>query len=551
VTPIRDDLAEALRVALDALGLPDPPGGVQLEPPRQREHGDWASNVALQVAKAAGRNPRDVAEALRAALEGAPPAHLDHVEVAGPGFLNLHLRPTWLHDVLRDVVEAGDAFGAGTAMAGRRVNLEFVSANPTGPLHAGGGRWAAYGDALANLFESQGAEVHREYLLNDAGTQLDAFGASLMARLVGEEPPEGGYHGDYVVEMAGRLRDALGDSPSAADATAWGYEDVVASVRADLERIGVRFDTWFSERVLHERGDVEAAIGRLRERGAVEEREGAVWFLATEHGDHRDRVLVRSDGNPTYLAADIAYHSDKLARGWEHLVDVWGADHHGQVASLKAAMAALGVEGDEPEIILGQLVTLMKDGAPVRISKRTGDIVTLADVLDEVDPDACRLTFLLQGIDTAQTFDIDVVTAQSMENPVYYVQYAHARIASIARLAAERGVVRAPLEGVDLGVLDHERELDLLRSLAAYSDVVADAAASRAPHRVTTWVRDLAGRFHGFYHDCRVLPGESGVSAEQTQARLWLVEACRVGFADALRLLGVGAPDEMARLEPT
>ena len=435
---IRDVLAAAVRDALAALGLPDPAGGVTLEPPRQREHGDWATNAALQVAKPAGRNPREVAQALADHLMEAGVAHLDRVEVAGPGFLNFHLRPSWLHDVLADVVAAGEAYGRSDVLDGQRVNLEFVSANPTGPLHAGGGRWAAYGDALANLLASQGADVHREYYLNDAGNQLDAFGASLLARLRGEEPPEGGYHGAYVAEMAERMAGDLGPDPTLDAAKEWGYRQIVEEVKADLDRIGVHFDTWFSERALHERGEVVAAIDRLRERGAVEEREGAVWFKASEHGDQRDRVLVKSDGSPTYLAADIAYHLDKLARGWTHLVDVWGADHHGQVASIKGAMAALGVEGDEPEIVLGQLVSLMKGGQPVRLSKRTGDIITLADVLDEVDPDACRLTFLLQSIDTAQTFDIDVVTAQSMDNPVYYVQYAHARIASMSRLAAER-----------------------------------------------------------------------------------------------------------------
>jgi arginyl-tRNA synthetase len=348
--------------------------------------------------------------------------------------------------------------------------------------------------------------------------------------------------------MAGEMRTELGDDPSLEEAREWGRGKAVAEQRADLERIGVEFDTWFSERTLHESGAVTAAVERLRGAGAVEEREGAVWFKATEHGDNRDRVLVKSDGNPTYLAADVAYHCDKLARGWDHLIDIWGADHHGQVKSLQGAMAALGV-GEQPEVILGQLVNLMKGGSPVRLSKRAGTVITLADILDEVDADACRLTFLLHGIDTTQTFDIDVVTSQSMENPVYYVQYAHARIASMGRLARERGIDRQPLDAVDLGALTHERELELLRSLAAYPDVLADAAAGRAPHKVTTWVRDLAGRFHGFYRDCRVLPGETGVTPELTQARLWLAEACRVGLASALAILRVQAPEEMLRLD--
>ncbi|HLF40608.1 MAG TPA: arginine--tRNA ligase, partial [Acidimicrobiia bacterium] len=482
-------------------------------------------------------------------LEAAAVPHLEKAEVAGPGFLNLHLRPGWLHDVLAAVVAAGDDYGASQAMLGERVNLEFASLNPTGPIHAGGGRWIAVGDALANLLASQGAEVHREYYLNDAGNQLDTFASSLLARYRGEDPPDEGYHGQYLVEMAQRMRPALAGEPSLEDAREWGYADVLAQIRADLDRIGVHFDTWFSERVLHERGDVARVVDELRARGHAYEADGALWLRSTDAGDTRDRVLLKSDGSPTYLAADIAYHLDKLARGFTHLINIWGSDHHGQVKSLQAGLAAMGVEGGEPEVILGQMVTLMREGQPVRLSKRTGDIVALADVLDEVDPDACRLTFLLQGVNSTQTFDIDVVTSQSMDNPVYYVQYAHARIASMARLAADRGVERVPLADADLALLVHERELDLLRSLAAYPDVVADAVASRAPHALTTWVRDLASRFHGFYHDCRVLPGETGVTPELTQARLWLVEACQIGLANALGILGVHAPESMERLE--
>jgi arginyl-tRNA synthetase len=345
--------------------------------------------------------------------------------------------------------------------------------------------------------------------------------------------------------MADRLRAEHGDGLLLDEVQEWGYRDVVRQLQEDLGRIGVFFDTWFSERTLHERGAVATTLDDLRAHGHVFEQDGAVWLRGTELGDTRDRVLVTSDGRYTYLAADIAYHRDKYARGWEHLIDIWGADHHGQVKSLQVAMQALGHESGQPEILLGQLVTLLRGGEVVRLSKRTGDIVTLADILDDVDPDAARLTFLLQSIDTVQQFDLDVVTSQSMENPVYYVQYAHARIASIGRVAVERGVARAPIETVDLSLLRHERELDLLRSLAAYPDVVEEAASARAPHKVTTWVRELAGRFHGFYHDCRVITED----AAATHARLWLAEACRVGLANALALLGVSAPDAMARLE--
>lgn len=540
---IREQLIDSLRAALAEAGFEEPASGIALEPPKQRDHGDWSANVALQLAKPP--ESRAVAEKLAEILNGAPPPHVEKVDVAGPGFLNFHLAPTWLHDVLREVVTAGETYGRGTALADQKVNLEFVSANPTGPLHAGGGRWVAVGDAMANLLASQGAEVHREYYLNDAGNQLDTFGASLFARYEGREPPEDGYQGAYLVEMAERMRAELGDGVSEDQATEWGYRDVVRQLEHDLGRIGVHFDTWFSERVLHERGEVDAVLEDLRARGVAFEEDGALWLRSTDFGDQRDRVLVKSDGVTTYLCNDLAYHRDKFARGWQHLIDIWGADHHGQVKSLQSGLEALGFPTGEPEVVLGQLVNVVRGGEVVRMSKRAGNIITLADILDDVDPDVCRLTFLLQGIDTTQTFDLDVVTSQSMENPVYYVQYAHARIASIGRMAEERGVTRAPLDAVNLSKLADDYELDLLRALAAYPDEVADATELRAPHRVTTWVRDFAGRFHRFYRECRVL----GEDPELTQARLWLAEACRVGLANALGLLGVHAPDEMTRLD--
>jgi arginyl-tRNA synthetase len=542
---IRDQLLDHVRRALAEAGFEEPAGGVALEPPKDRDHGDWATSVALQVAKPAGVKPRDAAERIAAALEASSLPHLERVEIAGPGFLNLFLSPTWLHDVLRVVVAEGDDYGRGTSLAGQRINLEFVSANPTGPLHAGGGRWVAVGDALANLLASQGAEVHREYYLNDAGNQLDVFGASLHARYSGELPPEGGYQGEYLEEMARRMRAEIGDQVTEEQAREWGYRDVVAQLDADLGRIGVHFDTWFSEQTLHERGEVESVLSDLMGRDVTFVDDGATWLRTTDFGDQRDRVLVKSDGSTTYLCNDLAYHRDKFTRGWTHLIDIWGADHHGQVKSLQAGLEALGFAAGEPEVMLGQLVKLVKGGEVVRASKRAGDIVTLADILDEVDPDVCRLTFLLQSIDTAQTFDLDVVTAQSMENPVYYVQYAHARVASIARVAVERRIERIPILDVNLAPLVHDRELDLLRALAAYPAVVAEAAELRAPHRVTTWVRDFASRFHGFYRDCRVITDDVAL----TQARLWLAEACRLGLADALGILGVGAPDEMTRLD--
>jgi arginyl-tRNA synthetase len=540
---IRDQLLAALRAALDASELPEPQDGIELAPPTDpKQQADFTTNLAMKLAKAAGRPPRDVAATLAAQLEAVRPAHLDRVEVAGPGFLNLFLSPTWLHEVLLAVVGQGEAYGRGTSLAGARINLEFVSANPTGPIHAGAGRWIAVGDALANVLAAQGAEVHREYYLNDAGVQLDTFATSLLARFRGEAPPEDGYHGAYLIEMAEQLRATRDDLTL--DEARENYHGVVASIREDLQRIGVEFDTWFSERTLHESGAVEAVLVELRARGVVFEADGATWLRSTDFGDPRDRVLMKSDGSPTYLLADLAYHRNKLERGWTHLIDIWGADHHGQVKSLQSGLEALGHPG-EPEVLLGQLVKLVRDGQTVKLSKRAGNIITLADILDEVDADVARLTFLLQSIDTTQTFDLDIVTTQSMDNPVYYVQYAHARIASIGRRAAERGITRLPILDVNLAPLVHEREVELLRSLAQYPEVVLEAAALRAPHRVTTWVRDFAKSFHGFYRECHVLTDDVAL----TQARLWLAHACGIGLASALTLLGVHAPDEMSRID--
>jgi arginyl-tRNA synthetase len=542
---IRDDLRLAIARALARAGLPEPPSGIELDPTRSREHGDWATNVAMQLAKVVGANPRDIAKNVKDVLEEQSVPHLAKVEVAGPGFLNLFLSPTWLHDVLREVVAASNEYGRSQVLAGRAINLEFVSANPTGPLHAGGGRWVAVGDAIANLLASQGAAVHREYYLNDAGAQLDKFRDSLYARYRGEGPPDDGYQGQYLVDMAAELHAELGDDVSPDVAREWGYRKIVESLEEDLGRVGVHFDTWFSERTLHERGDVADVLAQLTEKGFVYENEGARWLRSTDFGDQRDRVVVRSDGSTTYLCNDLAYHRDKLRRGFTHLIDIWGADHHGQVKSMQAGMQALGFAPGEPEIILGQFVKVVKDGRVVAMSKRTGNIITLADILDEVDPDVARMTFLLQGIDTAQTFDLDVVTEQSRENPVYYVQYAHARIASIGRKAAAAGIALRPLADTDLSLLVHEREHELLRALANYPDAIHEAAEARAPQKVSTWVRDFAAEFHGFYRDCKVLSDD----AELTQARLWLTEACRVGLANALAVLGVNAPDEMTRLD--
>lgn len=537
---IRKHLIDALRAALAESGVEPLPATIEIGRPARAEHGDWSSNVALVCAKAAGRRPRDLAADLVERIAAAPPAHVQRVEVAGPGFVNFHLDDGWLHDVLRQVVAEGvDGFARRDFGAGVAVNVEFVSANPTGPLHVGGGRWAAYGDTLCNILARCGFAPHREYYLNDRGRQMDAFAESLVARKEGTEPPEDGYHGDYIAEWATEM-------PDDADPLEWGYARARRDVAESVARLGVRFDTWSSERALVRSGAVAATLATLQDRDAAYEADGAVWLRSAEGGDDKDRVLVRSDGEPTYLLPDIAYHADKLARGFELLIDVWGADHHGYVERLTAGVCALGNRREQLEVVLGQLVTVMRRGVEAKISKRAGNLVLLDDVVDLIGADAARMTFLLQSLGSRQTIDLDVVAAQSMENPVFYVQYAHARVCSLVATAAERGMARPPLAEVPLELLTEPRELEVLRTLHALGDVLAEAARERAPHKLTTWVRELAGAFHGFYHDCPVL--RSDIDPPLRAARLWLSEAARIGLVIALDLLGVSAPERMDSL---
>ncbi|MFN2607657.1 MAG: arginine--tRNA ligase [Acidimicrobiales bacterium] len=534
---IRDTLASAVRATLGALGVDPVPDQVALERPARPDHGDWSTNVALTSAKAAGRKPRELATAVAGHLLADPPPHVTGVEVAGPGFVNFRLDDGWLHDVLADVVAAGtDGWARSDLGGGERVNLEFVSANPTGPIHVGNGWWCAYGDSLARVLERCGWVVWREYYVNDTGGQIRALGDSVLARRRGDEVPEHGYQGAYVADLARAY-----DGPDeVAAAGRWAAARILDDIRTTLGRIRIHFDEWFSQASIEESAAVADTVALLGERGVVYDSGGATWLRSTEFGDTRDRVLVKSNGDFTYLAGDLAYHRDKLVvRGFDRAIDVFGADHHGQVASLLAGIRALGIAPERLEIRLGQMISLTEG----RMSKRTGNFVPLSELLDDLGPDATRLLSLMSSIDQATTVDLAAVRRQSMENPVYYVQYAHARIASIGRVAAERGIGRLPIATVDLSLLAHPRELDVLRSLADLPDVVADAAANRAPHKVAFWVRDLAGRFHGFYHDCQVLGPDVGPTL--AQARLWLVEAARVGLAVGLDLLGVAAPDSM------
>lgn len=521
---------------------------VELQRPARPEHGDFSTNVALALSGKLQTPPRALADRIVQALPDAD--WVAKVTVAGPGFINFVLTHTWLQDTLRDIARLGEDYGRWDhpdTPEDAKVQVEFVSANPTGPLHVGTGRNAAYGDALASLLEAAGHSVTREYYINDAGRQTDLFAKSLEARYLqalGREAelPEDGYAGQYLVELGRELAEAQGVEliGHLEEIRAWGLERMLDGIRATLQRFGVRFDTWFSEQSLHDSGKLTEALERLRDAGVTFEQDGAVWFRSTEFGDSRDRVLVRSDGRPTYLMSDTAYLLDKVERGFDHAIYVWGADHHGAVASLEAACRAL----DLPivvEILLHQLVNLYSGGEVVRMSKRTGEIVTLDELIDEVGVDAARFTFLLRSLDGALDFDLDLVKAKSQENPVYYVQYAYARICSILRTAAERGIVLGPIEDAPLAELVHESEQALLRMLSEYPETVLVSARLRAPHRLTTYTRELAALFHAFYRDCRVISDD----AQVTQARLWLAEATRQVLANALAVLGVGAPEKM------
>ncbi len=544
---VRDRLAHAVSDVVAAIAVRDgvdlsvDPEAVHLERPARREHGDWSTNVAMVMAKDAGTNPRALAASLVEALAAAPPAHVTSVEIAGPGFINFRLDDGWLHDSLADLLAEGEVDYARPDVGhGERVQVEFISANPTGPIHVGNGWWGSYGDSLARVLARAGHRVSREYYVNDTGGQIRTLGASVLARHHGEEVPEGGYQGEYVTELA-----AVYDGPD--DVTVagrWAADRILDHIRATLASVGIVFDEWYSQASVEESGAVDETIDLLAEKGLVFEQDGATWFRASELGDSRDRVLRKSNGDATYLAGDLAYHRDKfLVRGFDRVIDVFGADHHGQVASLVAGVRALGVEPGRLEVKLGQMVSLVDGDEVVKMGKRAGNAISLDSLVADIGPDATRILSLMSSLDQATTFDLAAVREQSAENPVFYVQMASARIGGVGRKAAERGVVRAPLAGVDLSLLTHERELDLIRCLEELPEVVADAAVDRAPTKVTAWVRRLAGCFHGFYHDCPILAED--VDPGLAQARLWLVEGTRIGLAIGLGLLGVSAPEAM------
>ena len=528
---------------LDTSVLPE---AVTVERPRNPEHGDYATNVALQVAKKAGVNPRELAEWLAEAL--AKSDAIDVAEIAGPGFLNIRLAAAAQGEIVSQIAAAGSAYGNGKAMADVKVNLEFVSANPTGPIHLGGTRWAAVGDSLGRIFEAAGATVTREYYFNDHGGQIDRFARSLVAAAKGEPTPEDGYGGQYIHDIAAAIVD---QKPDALDGAAeevqenfrsLGVEMMFAQIKKDLHDFGVDFDVYFHENSLFESGAVDKALEQLKSSGQMYETEGAWWLKSTDYGDSKDRVVIKSDGNAAYIAGDIAYVADKFDRGHNLNIYMLGADHHGYVPRLKAAAAALGYNAEAVEVLIGQMVNLLRDGKAVKMSKRAGTVITMNDLVEAIGVDGARYSLVRSSVDQSIDIDLGLWAAQSSENPVYYVQYGHARLCSIQRKAEEIGVTS---EAADLALLTHEREGDLIRTLGEFPAVVAEAAELREPHRVARYAEDLASVFHKFYDQCQILP-KAGDTAEPIHAaRLALAQATRQVLANALGMVGVSAPEKM------
>jgi arginyl-tRNA synthetase len=543
VTPA--DLALAVRAAVKSAGLVAP-GTITLDPPKNRDHGDYATNIALQLAKIAGRPPRELAEELAGKLRAT--GGIAEVEVAGPGFLNLRLAQGSLGALAVQVVAAGSSYGNGDDLSGLNVNLEFVSANPTGPIHIGGTRWAAVGDSLARILQAQGARVTREYYFNDHGTQLDRFSASLLAAAKGEPAPEDGYGGDYIAEIAAQVvaqhRGILESADPQELFRSAGVDLMFTQIKQSLHDFGVDFDVYFHEDDLHSSGRVTQAIERLRAAGHVYDADGAAWLRTSEFGDDKDRVLIKSDGNPAYISGDVAYYLDKRERGFDKVVIMLGADHSGYVGRLKAMVACFGDDPDvNLEILIGQLVNLVQDGTPVRMSKRAGNVITMEDLVDAVGVDAARYSLARSSVDSSIDLDIDLLRKQSSDNPVFYVQYAHARFSKVLRDAPAFGVKG---DGADPSLLVHERENDVLRALGEWPRIVASAAELRAPHRIARYLEEvLAPAGQRFYDTCRVFPRDDEAVTDVMGARLLLCAAVRQVLANGLGLLGVSAPESM------
>nr|AAD32590.1 arginyl-tRNA synthetase [Mycolicibacterium smegmatis MC2 155] len=546
------DLAELLKATAAAvltehdLDVAALPATVTVERPRNPEHGDYATNLALQLGKKVGVNPRELAGWLATALTAADGIAV--AEVAGPGFVNLRIEASAQGVIITNVLAAEGSYGSSDQYAGRNVNLEFVSANPTGPIHIGGTRWAAVGDTLGRLLATQGAAVTREYYFNDHGAQIDRFVNSLIASAKGEPTPEDGYAGDYIVDIAqqviAKAPDVLGlpEDQQRETFRAIGVNLMFTHIKQSLHDFGTDFDVYTHGDWMHTSGRVDQAITQLREAGSIYEKDGAVWLRTTDFGDDKDRVVIKSDGNAAYIAGDLAYYLDKRKRGFDLCIYMVGADHHGYIARLKAAAAALGDDPDTVEVLIGQMVNLVRDGQPVRMSKRAGTVITLDDLVEAIGVDAARYALIRSSVDTPIDIDLELWSSASNENPVYYVQYAHARLCALARNAADLGV---SVNTDHLDLLTHEKEGALIRNLGEFPRVLKTAASLREPHRVCRYLEDLAGDYHRFYDSCRVLPQGDEEPGDLHSARLALCRATRQVIANGLAILGVSAPERM------
>lgn len=546
------DLAELLKTTATAvlaehdLDVSALPPTVTVERPRNPDHGDYASNLALQLAKKVGANPRELAGWLAEALAQAD--GIASAEVAGPGFINLRLEASAQAKIVNDVIDAGDQFGHSHVLDNQKVNLEFVSANPTGPIHIGGTRWAAVGDALGRLLTTQGAEVVREYYFNDHGAQIDRFANSLVAAAKGEPAPADGYAGTYINDIAAQVLQKAPEALSLPDAEMHetfrqiGVNLMFAHIKESLHEFGTDFDVYTHEDSMHTSGRVEQAIAKLRDTGNIYEKDGATWLRTSAFGDDKDRVVIKSDGIPAYIAGDLAYYLDKRQRGFDLCIYMLGADHHGYIARLKAAAAAFGEDPATVEVLIGQMVNLVRDGQPVKMSKRAGTVITLDDLVEAIGVDAARYSLIRSSVDTPIDIDLALWSSASNENPVYYVQYAHARLSALARNAAELGLIP---DTAHLELLSHDKEGTLLRTIGEFPRVLKTAAALREPHRICRYLEDLAGDYHRFYDACRILPQGDEEPTDLNTARLALCQATRQVVANGLAILGVSAPERM------
>jgi arginyl-tRNA synthetase len=542
---IRDAVLKAQLATEDQ--LPD----VILETPKDKANGDYSTNMAMQLARVAKKAPRAIAEQLVSSFDQSK-ASIEKIEIAGPGFINFYMNNSYLTDLIPTILEAGDKYGETTVGNQQKVQVEFVSANPTGDLHLGHARGAAVGDSLCNILAKAGYDVSREYYINDAGNQINNLARSVEARYfqalgLEKEMPEDGYHGEDIIGIGKKLAEEFGDHYVNVHEEErfhffreYGLKVEMAKLKQDLEDFRVPFDVWYSETSLYHNGKIEKALKALRDNGHIYEEEGATWFRSTALGDDKDRVLIKQDGSYTYLTPDIAYHQDKLERGFEKLINIWGADHHGYIPRMKAAIQALGYDRDALEVEIIQLVHLYKNGEKMKMSKRTGKAVTMRDLVEEVGLDAVRYFFAMRSADTHLDFDLDLAVSQSNENPVYYAQYAHARISSILRQGEEQGFTFDSRANVSL--IETEKEIDVLKKLGEFPLAVAEAAAKRMPHRITNYIYELASVFHSFYNADKVLDAEN---AERTKARLSLIKAVQTTLKNALALIGVSAPEKM------